>query len=149
MRALHKNILFFALLLAAITLKHSKVKQKTPPTTISSFYGLEKSSTKTGWNGPQELERALQGKFRPLIVIFSAEWCGPCRDLRELVNSMGWREKVLIVDVDEEEVERVAEKLYLDDAVPALYYLHDKEVRLSGFYDIVEFLNIILLKEDN
>ena len=93
MRALHKNILFFALLLAAITLKHSEVKQKTPPTTISSFYGLETSSTKTGWNGPQELERVLQGKFRPLIVIFSAEWGGPCRDLRELVNSMGWRSR--------------------------------------------------------
>ena len=146
MRALHKNILFFALLLAAITLKHSKVKQKTPPITISSFYGLEESSTKTGWNGPQELERALQGKFRPLIVIFSAEWCGPCRDLRELVNQMGWREKVLIVDVDEEEVEKVSMDLSLEDSVPALYFLHDKEVRQSGFYDIVEFLNIILLK---
>jgi thiol-disulfide isomerase/thioredoxin len=149
MRALHKNILFFALLLAAITLKHNEVKQKTPPTTISSFYGLETSSTKTGWNGPQELERVLQGKFRPLIVIFSAEWCGPCRDLRKVVNSMGWREKVLIVNVDKEEVERVSMDLSLEDSVPGMYYLHDKEVRLSGFYDIVEFLNIILLKEDN
>lgn len=149
MRALHKNILFFSLLLAAITLKHNEVKQKTPPQTISSFYGLEKSSTKTGWNGPQELERALQGKFRPLIVIFSAEWCGPCRDLRVLVNEMGWRDKILIVSIDEERVERVTEDLYLDDAVPALYYLHDKEVRLSGFYDIAEFLNIILLEEEN
>ena len=148
MRALHKNILFFALLLAAITLKHSEVKQKTPPSTISSFYGLEASSTKTGWNGPQELERALQGKFRPLMVIFSADWCGPCRDLRVLVNEMGWRDKILIVNIDEERVERVTEELYLDDAVPALYYLHDKEVRLLGFYDIVEFLNIILLEED-
>ena len=148
MRALHKNILFFALLLAAITLKHSEVKQKTPPSTISSFYGLEASSTKTGWNGPQELERALQGKFRPLMVIFSADWCGPCRDLRVLVNEMGWRDKILIVNIDEERVERVTEDLYLDDAVPALYYLHDKEVRLLGFYDIVEFLNIILLEED-
>lgn len=149
MRALHKNILFFALLLAAITLKHSEVKQKTPPSTITSFYGLETSSTQTGWNGPQELERALQGKFRPLMVIFSADWCGPCRDLRELVNQMGWRDKILIVNIDEERVEIVAEELYLDDAVPAFYYLHDKEVRLSGFHDIVEFLNIILLKEDN
>lgn len=149
MRALHKNILFFTLLLAAITLKHNEVKQKTPPSTISSFYGLEASSTKTGWNGPQELERALQGKFRPLMVIFSAEWCGPCRDLRVLVNEMGWREKVLIVSIDEERVERVAEDLYLDDAVPAFYYLHDKEIRLSGFYDIVEFLNIKLLEEEN
>ena len=148
MRALHKNILFFVLLLAAITLKHSEVKQKTPPSTISSFYGLEASSTKTGWNGPQELERALQGKFRPLIVVFSAHWCGPCRDLRVLVNEMDWRDKILIVNIDEERVERVTEELYLDDAVPALYYLHDKEVRLSGFYDIVEFLNIILLEED-
>ena len=102
MRALHKNILFFALLLVAITLKHSEVKQKTPPSTISSFYGLEASSTKTGWNGPQELERALQGKFRPLIVVFSAHWCGPCRDLRVLVNEMGWRDKILIVNIDEE-----------------------------------------------
>jgi thiol-disulfide isomerase/thioredoxin len=149
MRALHKNILFFALLLAAITLKHNEVKQKTPPTTISSFYGLEASSTKTGWNGPQELERALQGKFRPLIVIFSAEWCGPCRDLRVVVNEMGWRDKILIVNVDEERVERVAKDLYLDNAVPAFYYLHDKEVRLSGFYEIIEFLNIILLEEGN
>ena len=148
MKALHKNILFFVLLFAAITLKHNEVKQKTPPSTISSFYGLEASSTKTGWNGPQELERALQGKFRPLIVVFSADWCGPCRDLRVLVNEMGWRDKLLIVSIDEEKVERVAEDLYLDDAVPALYYLHDKEVRLSGFYDIVEFLNIILLEED-
>ena len=140
--------MFFVLLFAAITLKHNEVKQKTPPSTISSFYGLEASSTKTGWNGPQELERALQGKFRPLIVVFSADWCGPCRDLRVLVNEMGWRDKLLIVSIDEEKVERVAEDLYLDDAVPALYYLHDKEVRLSGFYDIVEFLNIILLEED-
>ena len=149
MRALHKNILFFTLLFAAITLKHNEVKQKTPPSTISSFYGLEASSTKTGWNGPQELERALQGKFRPLMVIFSAEWCGPCRDLRVLVNEMGWREKVLIVSIDEERVERIAEDLYLDDAVPAFYYLHDKEIRLSGFYDIAEFLNIKLFEEEN
>lgn len=149
MRALHKNILFFALLLAAITLKHGEVKQKTPPSTITSFYGLETSSTQTEWNGPQELERALQGKFRPLMVIFSADWCGPCRDLRVLVNEMGWRDKILIVNIDEEIVERISEELLLSDAVPAFYYLHDKEVRLSGFYEIVEFLNIILLKEDN
>ena len=149
MRALHKNILFFALLLAAITLKHSEVKQKTPPSTITSFYGLETSSTQTGWNGPQELERALQGKFRPLMVIFSADWCGPCRDLRELVNQMGWRDQILIASIDEERVERISEELLLSDAVPAFYYLHDKEVRLSGFYEIAEFLNIILLKEDN
>ena len=90
----------------------------------------------------------MQGKFRPLIVIFSAEWCGPCRDLRELVNEMGWREKVLIVSVDEDEVERISMNLSLEDSVPALYYLHDKEIRLSGFYDIAEFLNIIL-EEDN
>ena len=62
---------------------------------------------------------------------------------------MGWREKVLIVNVDKEEVERVSMDLSLEDSVPGMYYLHDKEVRLSGFYDIVEFLNIILLKEDN
>ena len=62
---------------------------------------------------------------------------------------MGWREKVLIVSVDEDDVERVSMDLSLEDSVPALYYLHDKEIRLSGFYDIVEFLNIILLEEDN
>lgn len=149
MRALHKNILFFVLIFAAITLKHNEVKQKTPPTTITSFYGLEASSTKTGWNGPQELERALQGKFRPLIVVFSADWCGPCRDLRVLVNEMGWRDKILIVDVDNEEVERISMNLSLEDSVPAMYYLHDKEVRMSGFHDISEFLNIILLEEEN
>lgn len=153
MTSLRKIFLFLSLLFLISPSCHNNVLTKKYPSQegdITSFYGFEKNSTKLGWNEPSELELALEGKFRPLIIIFSATWCGPCRVLRQYINEMEWRRYILIVNIDEEKVEEISENLSFGDSIPALYYLNqnNEEYRFVGFGEIVDFLDIFMKKEE-
>lgn len=117
-----------------------------PNTVVTTdYYGMRERTTGAGWNHPEELDFALDSHSRPLIAIFSATWCEPCKILKNVIVEKGWRDKVLILDVDIPENEARSILFNAHKAVPSMVFidLGDKKIVLSGVGDIYNFLDEI------
>lgn len=113
------------------------------------YYGQKEFSRGYGWNTAEELQRAVDSDTRPLIAIFSADWCKPCELLKDYIIRHGYRDKVILVDVDIPENE--ARWLLMSDKreIPCLVYLSDKSIKnksIIGLIEIINFLNDTLKK---
>lgn len=59
-----------------------------------------------------KLDRILS-EHALVIVKFSAEWCGPCRQLKPLLESVeyDYRDKVMFIDIDVDRSPEICSKL--------------------------------------
>jgi thioredoxin 1 len=82
----------------------------------------------------------------PILVDFSAEWCGPCKAmmpiLQEVVSEMGDNAKVVKIDVDQNRA--IAEK-YQIRGVPTLMIFKNGEMlwRQSGMQSAHALISLL------
>lgn len=138
-----KRAFFIFLAMLGFTCSGSHVPFSSNTVVTSDYYGIREVTNGYGWNAPADLERALEGETRPVIAIFSAVWCIPCKELKDEIIRRGWRNDVIIVDVEVPENEARVILYNLGNAVPTMLYLgktENEKVVLSGYYEVMEFL---------
>jgi thioredoxin 1 len=86
---------------------------------------------------------------KPVLVDFHAEWCGPCKMmkpiLQELRQAMG--EKIRIIKIDIDRNRPIAESLNISGVPTLILYQKGKMLwRQSGVVDTKQLKNIITQK---
>lgn len=83
---------------------------------------------------------------KPLLVDFSAEWCGPCKMmapiLKELKNKLGERLTIIKIDIDKSPQ---TARAYQVQSVPTLIFFKDRKIawRQSGVIPAAEIAQIL------
>lgn len=88
--------------------------------------------------GPNDILEFGQPQPAPVVVDFSASWCGPCRQMHPIFDKLAkkYHGKVNFIYVDVDKAPQLA-KQYAVEAVPTLLFVNTKGVidRTVGFMD--------------
>lgn len=91
---------------------------------ITTYEGIVEHHENPAYNTEHELRKALDDDKSPDFIIFSAGWCPYCRTLVDTINGLGWREEVLILNLDQEWVKFLAEYVGID-GIPTMILTYD------------------------
>lgn len=98
----------------------------------------------------EELEAAIQGRDRPLVIDFYATWCGPCllmaKELEAVARELG-PDKVTVVKVDTDENPELSSQLQIQ-GLPTLVFVgmdpNKPALRTEGLLPAATVKDIIL-----
>lgn len=91
---------------------------------VTTYEGRVEHFENPNYNTEAELRNALSDGKGPDFILFSAEWCPPCHTLQDTIKSLGWRDRVLILNLDQEWVKFVAETVGVS-GIPAMIVTYD------------------------
>ncbi|CAH1755991.1 24896_t:CDS:1 [Entrophospora sp. SA101] len=78
-------------------------------------------------NNSQLLEKSKQ---YPLIIKFSASWCGPCRQLQEKINELLKEKKdLLFLEIDIEKHSSLAQELNITSIPASFLFFQGKVIK--------------------
>lgn len=96
----------------------------------------------------EELEVALSERDRPLVIDFSANWCGPClllaQELEKVAKELG--DKVRLVKVDTDENPELSSQLQIQGLPTMVFVGVDKDkpaLRTEGLLPAETIIEII------
>lgn len=96
------------------------------------------------WNTKLDLKRALDSKTRPLVVIFSSEYCGACKSLERYIKNKNWRKKVLLLNVDYTWAYLLSREFKFD-GIPSMVVVEKNQARgYAGLNTIISVLTTLL-----
>lgn len=89
----------------------------------------------------ENFEEIINSKT-PVLVDFNAEWCGPCRMMKPILEELANDTKIVSVNVDE--LEEIAQK-YNVSSIPCLILFKEKKelrrsIGLKPVEEIKEFI---------
>ena len=97
------------------------------------------------FNTGDDLKLALQSKTRPLVIIYSANWCAPCHELDKILRKEGLRTKVLVLNVDVDWVMQLSTRFGLR-GVPTMHIIgmNEKLYTFEGASTIINTVRAII-----
>ena len=106
---------------------------------------LKRSAPKLVYNTGNDLKLALESKTRPLIVIYSADWCAPCHEVDKILRKEGLRAKVLMLNVDVGWVMQLSTRFGLR-GVPTMHIIgmNEKLYTFEGASTIINTVRAII-----
>ena len=100
---------------------------------VVTYEGVVESHTHPAYNTEIEFRDALDDDVSPDFIIFSAEWCNNCIDLRHLLVNLGWRDKVIVLNLQEDWVRYIANVIGIQ-SIPAMVIDYDNGKSISPIY---------------
>ena len=115
----------------------------TNTTLTTDYYGIRENTSGGGYDDPYEAERLLLGNSRPLILIFSAPWSKPSKELLDEISKMKMHNKVWVLDIAHPVSSMLAVFVDADEHVPSMVYLgkYYEKIKKSDLISIIEFLD--------
>ncbi len=106
---------------------------------------LRDAKPKLVFNNIHDLKSALGSQTRPLVIIYSANWCKPCHTLNKELIKRSLRDRVLILNVDEQWVSHFVLQ-YNIRGVPTMHVIgmNNKLYTFEGLAPILRTLTVIL-----
>ncbi len=97
------------------------------------------------FNSVHDLKSALGSQTRPLVIIYSANWCAPCHALNKTLIKRGLRGRVIILNVDKPWVSHFITQ-YNIKGVPTMHVIgmNNKLYTFQGLNPILNTLRVIL-----
>jgi len=100
---------------------------------IVAYDGIIEAHHHPDYNTEAEFKNALNDDKYPDFIIFSSPYCGACTDLKHILNNLGWRDKVIMLNFHEEWVNLIAQYIGVN-AVPAMIIDKDGGKTISQIY---------------
>ncbi len=125
---------FLALFLAALVVFCTPPGKRNADITVT-YENEVIHEIQSGWNTKHDLQKASENTEKEFYVIFSASWCGSCKTLKNVIDKMGWRGKVLILNADHTWVQELAAEISLE-GIPQMFVIgpnrNDKNSKFVG-----------------
>jgi thioredoxin 1 len=86
-------------------------------------------------NRPSDFHDFLRSAENPVLADFWAEWCGPCKMMAPVLNSLAqdWKGRIIVVKVNTEEKPALAAQYGISAIPTMILYKNGTEVhRVSG-----------------
>ena len=100
---------------------------------IVTYDGIVEAHHHPDYNTEAEFKNALNDSKSPDFIIFSSPYCGACADLKNILNNLGWRDKVIVLNFHEDWVNFIAQHIGVT-AVPAMIIDKDGGKTISQIY---------------
>ena len=100
---------------------------------VVTYDGVVESHYHPDYNTEAEFKNVLNDGKSPDFIIFSSPYCGACADLKHILNNLGWRDKVIVLNFHEEWVNFIAQHIGVS-AVPAMIIDKDGGETISQIY---------------
>ena len=108
-------------------------QHKSQAEIVVTYDGIVESHYHPDYNTEAELKNALNDDKSPDFVIFSSPYCGACNDLKHILNNLGWRDKVIVLNFHEDWANFIAKHIGIR-AVPAMIIDKDRGKTISQVY---------------
>lgn len=120
---LNKKNLFFLLFLAVLSISCGGEQQRNANLTVT-YDGKTVYERFPKYNTEKQLVKRLNDSSAPDFVIFSAPWCPSCKQLEQIIVDLGWKNKVILLNIEQNWVSFIAKELRIQK-IPALIQTND------------------------
>ena len=136
-----KYLLLFAFFLSSCgTLE--QIEQRNADLTVTYDEKLVHKAYKgplKRWNSLPEVTKSLKDDEKPDFIIFSANWCSYCKILEQKINKKKYRNRVLILNVDEDWVSYIMKAMKIKK-VPSMIVTFDNGGPKSRIFYGTDFI---------
>ena len=100
---------------------------------IVAYDGIIEAHHHPDFDSEEKFRKELSDDKIPDFIIFSSPYCGACTDLKHVLNNLGWRDKVIVLNFHEKWVNFIAQVIGIE-AVPSMVVDKNRGEDLSEIY---------------